>query len=130
MMSIHFSRYSRIWELRIMGFPNDVNLVFWYFFLKFYGFSGDTRPCKKWNAYISGHWKLPLVANKTQKQAARSSKRCTINQAQSNVEDSAGSKVLQNQLMGMTSKSMTQSEGMKQLLQTNSHPWVDCMWKR
>lgn len=66
--------------------------------------------------------KLPLVANRSQKQAAKSSKKCMINQAQSNVEGSVGNKVHQNQLMGMTSISMTQSPGMKQTLQTSNHP--------
>lgn len=70
----------------------------------------------------SAHKTLPRVLHMTQRLVASSSRKCRINQAQSNAEGSLVSKVHQNRWMGMTSILMIQSLNMKQLLQTSSHP--------
>lgn len=46
--------------------------------------------------------KLPLTANRTQKQAANSSRRCRIDQARSNSQANAKMRVHQDQQKGMT----------------------------
>lgn len=71
---------------------------------------------------LSVYKTIPLVSHMTQKLAASLSRKCRINQARSNMEGSSMSKVRQNQQMGMTLILMILSLGMKQLLQTSSHP--------
>jgi hypothetical protein len=65
---------------------------------------------------------VPSIANKSRTLAPDSSKKCMTNQEQTNVEAAAKKVVRQNQLKGKTLKSMTQSVGRMQWLQTSSHP--------
>jgi hypothetical protein len=65
---------------------------------------------------------VPSIANKSRTLAPDSSKKCMTNQAESNVEVAPKKIVHQSQQKGKTSKSMIQSVGRMQWLQTSSHP--------
>lgn len=76
---------------------------------------------------VCGRERLPpLVSYKTQIQAVIPSKRYKTDRVQSDEVETAMSKVHLNQQMGKTSILMSQSTGMKLLLQTSNHPWVGC----
>lgn len=72
---------------------------------------------------VCGRERLPpLVSYKTQIQAVIPSKRYKTDRVQSDEVETAMSKVHLNQQMGKTSILMSQSTGMKLLLQTSNHP--------
>lgn len=69
---------------------------------------------------------IPSTANRNQKLAANSSKKCMTDQVRSNVEANAKMRVHWAQQKGRTLRSMIQSADKMLWLQISSHLSVDC----